>query len=87
MYEWVDRGQGLCIRNYDFALSPQGYTSPGAKDTEITPPVPAIIFLPVKIKSTNKNRSSFTECDNQRQILHAVRKKPCSLYVPVIRNW
>ena len=88
MYEWVDRGNGPRVRNYKTLLYCHRHdTSTRAKDTEMTPPAPEIIFLPVKIKSTNTNRSSFTECDNQRQILHAVRKKRYSLYVPVIRNW
>ena len=88
MYEWVDRGHGPRVRNYKTLFYRHRHdTSTGAQDTEMTPPSPSIIFLPVKIKSTHTNRSSFTECDNQRQILHAVRKKRSSLYVPVTRNW
>ena len=89
MYEWVDRGNGSHVNDYKTLLYCHRHdTRTGEKNTEVTPRAPANIFLPGKIKGIiKKNPSSFTECDNQRQILRAVGKKPCSLYVPVIRNW
>jgi hypothetical protein len=77
----------LAYYNKTFLYCHRHDTSTQAKDKEMTPQAPVIIFRLIKTKSTNKNRTSFMECNNQRQNLYAVRKKRCSLYVPVIRNW
>jgi hypothetical protein len=44
----------------------------GAKDTEITPRAPGIIFFLVKIESTNK---SFTEYDKDKFFMRYGRKQ------------
>ena len=55
MYEWVDGGHGPRVKDYKTSIYCHIHdTNTGVKDTEITPPAPANIFLPVKIKSTYK---------------------------------